>query len=54
MNKLSQVLVLGKMEVEYSPIELPSLILGAILGFLCTLAVLLLVVLIVWLVRKKK
>ena len=47
---------LGKMEVIYAPIEIDaqSFILGAILGFLCSFAVLLVAILIVWLVRRMK
>jgi hypothetical protein len=46
--------ILGKMEVEYRPVEAQSFILGAILGFLCSFILLMLVILIVWLVKRSK
>jgi hypothetical protein len=46
--------ILGKLEVEYTPIDPESFILGAILGFLCSFAVLVLAVLIIWAVKKMR
>jgi len=46
--------ILGKLEVEYTQIDPESFILGAILGFLCSFAVLVLAALVIWVVRKTR
>jgi hypothetical protein len=47
-------MILGKLEVYHAPIDLPSFVLGAILGFLCSLIAILLVILIIWLLKSTK
>jgi hypothetical protein len=46
--------ILGKLEVEYYPLDPESFVLGAILGFLCCFVVLALVALAIWAVRKMR